>query len=136
MACDIVLASDSASFSLPEAALGLVPGYGVLRAPSIIGRQWMNLLIMAGETIDTQTALSIGLVQRQVADDDLMETALTIARAIASRSAHAVATAKKLAGGTTEARRIEESIAAISTLHQTDEARESRAAFMRRHKPS
>ena len=130
MACDIVIASDNATFSLPEAALGLVPGYGILRGSQIVGRQWLNLLVMAGDTIDAGTALRIGLVQKVVAAPQLMYEAESLAERIAARPATAIKAAKKLVGGTTPHRRVEESVAVISALHATDFARQSRRDFI------
>jgi enoyl-CoA hydratase len=63
LACDVVLAADTAVFAMPETAVGLVPGFGVLRAPSVIGRSWTKLMMVGGERVDAETALRIGLVQ-------------------------------------------------------------------------
>ena len=134
MACDIVLASETATFSLPEATLGLVPGYGIIRASSIIGRQWLNLLVMNGEWIDANKAAQIGLVQKVISPNLLLDEAIGLAEAIAQMPREAIATAKKLAGSTTPQARIEESIASITLLHTTVEARERRRDFIKRRK--
>lgn len=96
LACDIVLASDQAVFGMPEAALGLVPGYGVLRAPHVIGRQMTKLMVMAGERLDAQQALQAGLVQRVVAHAELLPAALELAGRIAANSSLALAVGKRL----------------------------------------
>jgi enoyl-CoA hydratase/carnithine racemase len=44
LACDIVLAAEHAAFGLPEASFGLVPGFGILRAPAVVGRQAVAML--------------------------------------------------------------------------------------------
>ncbi len=136
MACDIVIASEQATFSLPESALGLVPGYGILRGSQVIGRQWLNLLVMTGESINAATALQIGLVQKVVASHALMEEALRLAERIVARPATAIATAKILSGGATAPSRVDESVAAISKLHATDFARQSRRDFIARRNRS
>jgi len=134
MACDIVLASESAKFSLPEATLGLVPGYGIIRAAPMIGRQWLNLLVMSGAWIDAQKAAEIGLIQKVVSHDLVLGEAIALAQSIAQMPREAVAAAKKLAGCKTTQERIDESIADVSLLHGTDEAAERRRSFVNRGK--
>ena len=74
--------------------MGLMPGFGVLRAPAQIGPAWARRLATTGETIDAQTAYRIGLVQELVPHDDLLETALELAQRIASHPPVAVRSAK------------------------------------------
>ena len=81
LACDLVVASEEASFAFREASVGLMPGYGVVRGPDVIGRHWTRWLALTGDIIDAHEAHRIGLVQRVVDPDDL----LTEARAVAAR---------------------------------------------------
>ena len=60
LACDIVLAAEHASFGMPEASVGLVPGFGVLRAPAALGRHTAKLMVLAGERISAQRAYELG----------------------------------------------------------------------------
>jgi enoyl-CoA hydratase len=64
VSCDFRLASDRAVFSLPEVAnLAVIPGSGgISRLARLIGPHWTKWLAMAGETIDAQQALTIGLI--------------------------------------------------------------------------
>jgi enoyl-CoA hydratase len=64
LACDMVLAAEHAAFGLPEASVGLVPGFGILRAPSVLGRHTAKLMVLAGERISAQRAYELGLVQQ------------------------------------------------------------------------
>jgi enoyl-CoA hydratase/carnithine racemase len=63
--CDFRLASDTAKFGLPEVAnIATMPGSGgISRLTRLIGPAWAKWLVMAGERIDAQQALAIGLVQ-------------------------------------------------------------------------
>jgi enoyl-CoA hydratase len=135
MACDMVVAAASAQFGMPEANLGLIPGYGVLRAPAVIGRQWTNWMIMGGATVDAAGAAAIGLVQKVVADDRIVEEALEIAQRIAERSLAGMATAKALVGGGTSGERITESVEALTRLHASADGLEGRRAFLERRTP-
>jgi enoyl-CoA hydratase len=123
LACDMVIASARARFGMPEASLGLVPGYGVLRAPQVIGRQMTKLLVMAAERIDAQEALRIGLVQRIVPHESLMPEAL----------AHLIG--KKLVNRGIDRSEFDYSVEALTVLQSSDDTREGIAAFMEKRTP-
>lgn len=135
MACDVVLAERSAQFGMPEANLGLVPGYGIVRAPVVIGRQWTNWLVMSGERIDATTAAAIGLVQRVTEDGAVLGEALRIAARIAGLSRDGMVATKALSGAPTSPARLEDSIETLSRLHSGADGREGRRAFLERRPP-
>lgn len=132
LACDLVLASDRARFSFQEPTVGLMPGYGVVRGPAVIGRHWTRWLALTAEVIDARKALEIGLVQQVVPHDALLEEALALAGRIAAHPPLAVALAKQFVNrGTDEA--LAESVEATALLFTTDEHRERVRAFVDRH---
>lgn len=91
MACDIRIASDKAKFGQPEVGLGITPGFGgTQRLARIVGIPKAKELIFTGETINAEEALRIGLVNKVVAAESLMEEALTMARKIVSKGQLAV----------------------------------------------
>lgn len=97
MACDLIYASDKAKFGQPEVNLALVPGFGgtqrlLRRVP--YGKA-MELLV-TGAVINANEALSLGLVQRVVAPEELLETARATLLTVASRGPLAVAATKRL----------------------------------------
>ena len=130
LACDAVIASETAIFGMPESALGLVPGYGVLRAPHIIGRQMTKLLVMSAAKIDAQEALRIGLVQRVVPHAELMTTVLALAATIAANSSYAHAVGKKLINRGIDRAEFDYSIEALTVLQCSEDAREGLTAFV------
>lgn len=136
LACDIVIASDRARFGMPEAALGLVPGYGILRAPQIIGRQMTKLLVFAREQLDAARACELGLVQRVVSHDDLMAEALRVAETIAESSPMALEVGKKVINRGVETSEFDYSAEALTVLQASDDAREGAKAFLERRTPS
>lgn len=80
MACHVRIAGESAKFGQPEVKLGLAPGYGgTQRLPRLVGRGRALQLLLTGEAVDAAEALRIGLVNRVVANADLV----TAARALA-----------------------------------------------------
>jgi enoyl-CoA hydratase/carnithine racemase len=74
--CDLVIAGRGATFGLPEGRLGLV---GVTPLVLVVGTQWAKFLIMTGESIDAETARTIGLVLTVEPDDSLRTRALDLA---------------------------------------------------------
>jgi enoyl-CoA hydratase len=134
LACDVVIASDRATFGMPEAALGLVPGYGVLRAPHIIGRQMTKLMVMASETLDAQQALQAGLVQRVVPHADLLPTSLALAQKIASNAPLAHAVGKRLINRGMEPTEFDYSVEALTVLQSSAETQQRVRNFLDRRK--
>jgi enoyl-CoA hydratase len=95
MACDLLIAADTAKFGQPEVNLGIIPGYGgTQRLPRLVGRNLAKELVLTGEMITAQRAYEIGLVNRVVPQADLMNTAREVAARILSKGPIAVRTAK------------------------------------------
>ena len=83
MACHIRIASEQARFGQPEVKLGIGPGYGgTARLPRLVGRGRALELLLTGAMIDAAEAYRIGLVNRVVPADKLMEEAQTMLRGI------------------------------------------------------
>ena len=91
MACDIRLASENAKFGQPEVNLGVIPGFaGSQRLPRLVGKGMAKELLYTGDIIDAREAHRIGLVNKVVETDKLMETAREMARKIASKGPVAI----------------------------------------------
>ena len=91
MSCHIRLASDNAKMGLPEVSLGVLPGYGgTQRLPQLIGKGKAMELIMTGGMIDANNALSLGLVNHVVSQEQLMEASKKIAMKILKNSPMAI----------------------------------------------
>ncbi|WP_051215714.1 enoyl-CoA hydratase/isomerase family protein [Granulicoccus phenolivorans] len=131
MACDMALAGENARFCCKEAAVGLMPGYGIVRGAEVIGRPWTRYLALSGRIIDAATAERIGLVQHTVPDADLLPAALTLAEEVAAHPSLAVRVGKAyLNRGTHDG--FDESVEAIALLFGTTEHAEAVAAFRAR----
>jgi enoyl-CoA hydratase len=120
---------------MPETAVGLVPGFGVLRAPSVIGRHWTKLMMFGGERVDAATALRIGLAQKVVPAADLMPVARELAGRMAAAAPLAVATGKALVNRGVDRGEYDHSTAALTVLHGTADAAEGIAAFTGKRPP-
>ena len=80
MACDIRIASEKARFAQPEAGLGITPGFGgTQRLPRIVGLGKAKELIYTCSMINAEEALKIGLVNKVVPLENLMEEAKKMA---------------------------------------------------------
>jgi enoyl-CoA hydratase len=98
LCCDIRVASEDAQLGQPEIKLGLIPGGGgTQRLPRLVGLGRALLLNLTGEFVDARTAYEWGLVEKVVPPDELLDTALDLARTIASRSPVAVSVLRELA---------------------------------------
>lgn len=96
MGCDIRIAADSARFGQPEVKLGIIPGFaGTQRLARLVGKGKAKELIFTGEMIDAEEACRIGLVNRVVAKDQLMDEARALAMKMCDKSASAIKTSKE-----------------------------------------
>jgi enoyl-CoA hydratase len=95
MCCDLRIASEKAKFGQPEINLGLIPGAsGTQRLPRLIGAAKAKEMIYIGEQIDAATALNLGLVNKVVPPDKVVEEAMTWAGKLAGKSGPVLAMAK------------------------------------------
>ncbi|SMC49010.1 short-chain-enoyl-CoA hydratase [Papillibacter cinnamivorans] len=98
MCCDIRIASEKAKFGQPEAGLGITPGFGgTQRLPRIVGLAKAKELMWTCRIIGAQEALEIGLVSKVVPAEELMNTAMELAKAIAANAQVAVRQCKAAA---------------------------------------
>lgn len=95
MACDILVAADTAKFGQPEVNLGIIPGYGgTQRLPRLVGRNLAKELVLTGDMITAQRAYEIGLVNRVVPAAELMKAAREMAARILAKGPVAIRAAK------------------------------------------
>lgn len=139
MACDIRIASEKAKFGQPEVKLGLIPGHaGTQRLARLVGAAKAKELIFTGEMIDAQEALRIGLVNKIVAPESLLDEAKSLAKKIMDVGPTAVRFAKTVINrgidaNLTTANSYETE--AFSILFSTEEAKEGMKAFLEKRKP-
>ncbi len=96
MSCDIRVAADTASFAQPECGLGILPGFGgTQRLARLVGEGRAMELIFTCDRIDAQEAYRIGLVNKVVPKDELIDACVAMADKILSKGSYAVSLAKK-----------------------------------------
>lgn len=95
LCADIRITSEKAKFGQPEVGLGITPGFGgTQRLPRVIGLSKAMELILTGRMIKADEALSIGLVDKVVPPEALMDEALALANVIAANAPVAVRNSK------------------------------------------
>ena len=139
LACDIRVAAEDARLGLPETGLGLIPmAGGTQRLARLVGKGRALEMILAGEPVDAQQALRIGLVSAVVPRDKLAAEAEAIAGRIAERGPIAVRYAKEAINRGLEmtleqALRYETDLTII--LQTTEDRAEGVRAFLEKRKP-
>lgn len=95
MACDIRIAAEKAKFGQPEVSLGITAGFGgTQRLPRLVGKGRALEMLLTGDAIDAIEAYRIGLVNKVVKPEALLNTAKDLARKIMSRGPVAVRLSK------------------------------------------
>ncbi|MDE2293423.1 MAG: enoyl-CoA hydratase/isomerase family protein [Elusimicrobia bacterium] len=95
LACDMIVASESAVFGQPETDIGTMPGAGgTQRLTRAVGKAVAMEMILAGRRLTAREALAFGLVNKVVPVESWYDEALALARAVAKRPAVAAALAK------------------------------------------
>ncbi|TCK83177.1 enoyl-CoA hydratase/isomerase family protein [Albibacterium bauzanense] len=137
MACHIRIAADHALMGLPEVSLGLIPGYGgTQRLTQLVGRGHALEIILTGDMIDANKALSIGLVNYVVPLSDLINKANTLLNKIATRSPRAISAAIRAVNASLSNEGYETEINEFSNLFGTEEFKEGVLAFLEKRKPN
>ncbi len=140
LACDIRIASESASFGQPEINLGIIPGGGgTQRLTRMVGEGKAMELILTGEIIDARTAFSIGLVNHVVPADQLESKTLEIANRIAEKGPISVRLAKeavKLASRSNLDEGLRREVDLFALCFSTEDKDEGVQAFLEKRKPA
>lgn len=140
MGCDFRIANTKAKFGQPEVNLGLIPGYaGTQRLPRLVGMGDALYLLMTADMIGAEDALRIGLVQKVVEPEELMDTVTKMAKNIASKGPQAIEKVKKVVRiGREMSRNYGEELEAEefgSLFGDGKEGKEGMEAFLGKRKP-
>ena len=139
LACDIVIAAESAKFALPEVKLAMLPGAGgTQRLPRAIGKAKAMDLCLSGRILDAAEADRYGLVSRIVPDERLIGETLALAATIAGYSLPALMAIKESVNRACESPLSEGIGFERRQLHArfaSDDAHEGMQAFLEKRKP-
>jgi enoyl-CoA hydratase/carnithine racemase len=96
LACDMIVASETAKFGQPEINLGIIPGGGgTQRLARVLGKQRAMEYVLTGRRFDASTALELGLVNEVVGEGRWLEAAMALAGTVAERPPIAARLAKQ-----------------------------------------
>jgi enoyl-CoA hydratase/carnithine racemase len=138
--CDLRVCSDQAKLSESYILLGLVPGDGgAYFLPRLIGMGKALELLLTGEVLSPQEALEIGLVNRVVPHDRLMEETMILAEKIASKPPLAIRMMKRAvyqAQASTLRAHLDYISSQIALLSETQDHQEAARSFLEKRKPT
>ena len=142
LACDLIIASENASFALPEPKVGLAAlAGGLLRLPQQVGSKQAMGMILTGRTVKAAEALAIGLVNEVAPADGLMSAALRWAEQIAACSPMSIRASKEAVRRGREEPGLEQAYQAQGTypatraLFRSSDVIEGPRAFVEKRKP-
>jgi enoyl-CoA hydratase/carnithine racemase len=140
LSCDLVVAVEGAKFGIPEVKRGLIAGAGALiRLPKRIPPTIALELALTGEPIDAGRALELGLINRVVPAERLMDEALALAATIAENAPLAVRASKRVmkeAGELPDAEGWAINNAVVPEVFTSADAMEGPIAFAEKRKPN
>jgi enoyl-CoA hydratase len=140
LSCDMIIASDSSKFGLPEVTIGVMPGAGgTQRLTHAVGKAIAMEMILNNRTLSAQEALGFGMVNRVVPVSDFLNEALKLADEIASRAPIAVRAAKKMVNASYELSLTDglaEERQTFYKLFDTEDQKEGMQAFVEKRKPN
>ncbi|MEO8847322.1 MAG: enoyl-CoA hydratase [Casimicrobiaceae bacterium] len=139
MACDMIIAADSAKFGQPEVTIGTMPGFGgTQRLPRAVGKSKAMDWCLTGRMIDAAEAERAGLVSRVVPADTLIDEALAVAGKIGSYSLPVVLKIKEAVNRAYESSLAEGLLFERREFHATfalDDQKEGMRAFVEKRPP-
>lgn len=139
MACDMIIASETAKFGQPEINIGVIPGAGgTQRLTRAVGKALAMEMVLNNRTLSAQEALAFGLVNRVVPPEACLEEALHLAGDIAARAPLAVRFGKEAVNHAFEAflaEGIDDERRAFYFLFSTEDQKEGMQAFIGKRKP-
>ena len=140
LACDIRIAEEQAALALPEARVGLLPcAGGTQRLTQLVGEGWAKRMILCGERIGAQHAVTLGLVEEVVPAGGSLAAATALAAKVGNQSPSSVAACKRLIHS---ARNIAIADGLIAerdefvALFSTEDQQEGTNAFLEKREPA
>jgi enoyl-CoA hydratase/3-hydroxyacyl-CoA dehydrogenase len=135
MLCDLVVASQKATFAVPEALIGAIPPVAAVIGAFIIGRLNASWMMLTGEPISAEEAKRIGLVNEVVPHEELMLAAERMAKATMRAAPSSIKAIKRLANLNFDQEKLKKAVEELINIVQTEEGREGHKAFIEKRLP-
>jgi len=139
MSCDIIIASETARFGQPEVNIGVIPGSGgTQRLTRVVGKHRAMEMVLTGDFISAAEAERLGLVNRVVPVELLLDEAKSMAKKIAAKPALAIRAAKEAvlkSANTSLEEGLEFERKSFYLLFASEDRTEGMKAFIEKRKP-
>lgn len=138
LSCDVIIAGEGSTFGYPEIDVGLIPALHFVHLPRIAGRYRAFDVLFTGRAFDVNEASDFGMISRIVADDQIMATAVAVAREMASKSPIVTRLGKDAfmrANDLDYRRGIENVAETFAVVASTDDSQEGLNAFVEKRPP-
>jgi enoyl-CoA hydratase/carnithine racemase len=138
ISCDLIAAGRSASFGYPEVEIGVLPAIHFAHLHRIVGRYRAFELLFTGRSFDAEEAHAMGLINRVVDDDRVLEEARSLAKTLAGKAPAAMHTGRaafyrSIDHGYQQA--VRDAVETFSTVATSAEGREGISAFVNKRPP-
>jgi enoyl-CoA hydratase/carnithine racemase len=137
--CDFRFIAETATIGLPEINLGLLPGAGgIQKIVRLIGKSKALRLMLQGKALSAKEALTLGLVEEVCTAENLLDSAMELARNLAQRAPVAVAEIKRCVNAAQELERgssLAYDVRGLGELFVTQDAVEGLKAFLEKRSP-
>ena len=138
ISCDLIAAGRSASFGYPEVEIGVLPAIHFAHLHRIVGRYRAFELLFTGRSFDAEEARAMGLINRVVDDDRVLEEARSLAKTLAGKApatlhAGRAAFYRSIDHGYQQA--VRDAVETFSTVATSAEGREGVSAFVNKRSP-
>ena len=139
ISCDVIIASDKASFGYPEIDLGLLPAIHFNHLPKIVGRYRAFDLLFSGRKFYSDEALSMGLINKIVPRENLLNEATKLATIFTNKSPTTIKLGRAAFMRTNDLdyrRGVANAVEDFCNAAVTPDAQEGLKAFLEKRKPS
>lgn len=136
MLCDLVIASDNATFAVPEALIGAIPPIAATIGAYLVGKLTISMMMLTGESLTAQEAKLTGLVNRVVPAAELKIVAEKLAVETMKAAPSSVKMMKKLLYKQFRPDQLKQSVEELIEIVQSDEGKEGHRAFIEKRPPA
>jgi enoyl-CoA hydratase/3-hydroxyacyl-CoA dehydrogenase len=135
MLCDLVVASDNATFAVPEALIGAIPPVASVLGSYIIGKLNTSMMILTGQPVSAEKARLMGLVNEVVTLEELRSAAEKLAASTMRAAPSSIKAMKRLLNRRFESKELEHSVEELINSLLSDEGKEGHRAFLEKRLP-